>query len=122
MKHEGNLSCCVVTYRVSTMVGQMIYQGIICLLSVEGTNSQQVSSSNTSSPPQPPTVNGGGLDFTSLDPALQFYFEQGLAQSTQCTYRAAMKRFVEFCSQYMIFNPFPLSEKLLCYYAVFMAK
>ena len=33
-----------------------------------------------------------------------------------------MKRFVEFCSQYMIFNPFPLSEKLLCYYAVFMAK
>ena len=62
------------------------------------------------------------MDLTSLDPSLQFYFEQGLAQSTQRTYRAAMKHFVEFCSQYMIFNPFPLSEKLLCYYAVFMAK
>ena len=62
------------------------------------------------------------MDLTSLDLALQFYFEQGLAQSTQRTYRAAMKRCVEVCSQYMIFNPFPLSEKLLCYYAVFLAK
>ena len=33
-----------------------------------------------------------------------------------------MKRFLEFCSVYMIVNPFPLSEKLLCYYAVFLAK
>ena len=45
-----------------------------------------------------------------------------VAQPTHRTYRAAMKHFLECCSLYMIFNPFPLSEKLLCYYAVFLTK
>ena len=97
MKCGDNLSCCVVTYLVLTMVERVIYQ--VCFL-VEGTNNRQVSSSNTSSSSQPPTVDGDGLGFSSLDSVLQFYFEQGLAQSTQRTYRAAMKCFIEFCSQY----------------------
>ena len=50
------------------------------------------------------------------------YFEQGLAPSSQRTYRAALKQFHEFCVCYKVDTPFPLSEKLLCYFSVYLAK
>ena len=62
------------------------------------------------------------MGLASLDQTFQFYFEQGLAPSTQRTYKAAIKRFYAFCVQHCLFNPFPLTEKLLCYFAVFLAK
>ena len=48
--------------------------------------------------------------------------EQGLAASTQRVYKSAMKRFADFCTCYNVRDPLPLSEKLLCYYAVFLAE
>ena len=38
-------------------------------------------------------------------------FKQSLAQSTQKSYSAAMKRFHEFCTQYNITAPFPLADQ-----------
>ena len=33
-----------------------------------------------------------------------------------------MKRFYSFCSAYAVFNPFPMSEKLLCSFAAYLAE
>lgn len=57
-----------------------------------------------------------------LDADVQMYFEQGLAPSSRRTYKSALKRFYKFCVQYNVCNPFPLSEKLLCYFAVALAR
>ena len=48
--------------------------------------------------------------------------EQGLAASTQQVYKLGMKRFHDFCSCYNVCIPFPLSEKLLRYCAVYLAE
>ena len=61
----------------------------------------------------------GSLRTGSVSSAL---FEQGLAPSTQRTYKAAIKRFHDFCTRYCVFNPFPLSEQLLCHFATYLAK
>ena len=37
-----------------------------------------------------------GLDLSALEPSIQLYFQNGLAPSTQKTYKAAMKRFHSF--------------------------
>lgn len=45
----------------------------------------------------------------------------GLADSTQKTYRAASKRFNDFCIKFNINTPFPVSERLLCSFAAYLA-
>ena len=59
---------------------------------------------------------------SQLGKSVQFYFEQGLAPSTQRTYKAATKRFYDFCVRYSLYNPFPVSEQLLCQFATFLAE
>lgn len=54
-------------------------------------------------------------------PTVQYFFQQGLAPSTQKTYRAATKRFYSFCTAHNVLNPFPLSEQLLCFFASYLA-
>ena len=58
-------------------------------------------------------------DWTS--PRWRHYFRNGLAPSTQKTYQAANKRFLSFCTQYNVSQPFPLSEHLLCSFAAYLA-
>ena len=62
------------------------------------------------------------LDLPELAPALQKYFQAGLAQSNQKTYGAAMKRFYQFCFSYTIPDPFPVSELTLCYFVSYLAE
>lgn len=62
------------------------------------------------------------MALSELDPKLQGYFEQGLAASTQKTYKSALGQFHEFCVRYHVYTPFPLTEKLLCYFAVHLAE
>jgi len=74
--------------------------------------------------PIPLTLAAGssnGLDFRDLDPAAQHFCEQGVATTTRKTYQSALHRFADFCSRYNVLTPFPLSETLLCYHAVFLA-
>ena len=61
------------------------------------------------------------MGLTALAASVQDYFRKGLAPSTQKSYSAASKRFHEFCGIYQIWNPFPVSENLLCSFAAFMA-
>ena len=64
-------------------------------------------------PPQPT----GRLGVAAMAPAVQRYFQEGLATSTRRTYNAAMKRFHTFCSLFDIHSPFPITEHLLCSFA-----
>ena len=61
------------------------------------------------------------LDQSDLAPAVQGYFQQGLASSTQSTYKAALKKFYMFCTKYDILTPFPVTEQILCYFSAFLA-
>ena len=55
-------------------------------------------------------------------PAVQRYFEVGLAPSTQKSYQAATKRFQSFCTVFSVSNPFPLTEQILCWFASHLAE
>ena len=69
----------------------------------------------------PPTAPTGGLDIRAMAPAVQGYFQEGLAPSTHRTYNAAMRQFHKFCTQFNVHSPFPVTEYLLCCYASFLA-
>ena len=45
-----------------------------------------------------------------------------LATSTQRTYQAAMKRFHSFCTKYNVEDSFPLTERILCFSASYLAE
>ena len=63
----------------------------------------------------------GGLDVMKLDASLQGYFHRGLAPSTHRSYDCALRRFNSFCMQYNVSDPFPVTEKLLCYFSTKLA-
>ena len=56
-----------------------------------------------------------------MAPAVQCYFQEGLAPSTRRTYNAVMKRFYSFCTHSNIFTPFLVTEYLLCCFAAHLA-
>ena len=55
------------------------------------------------------------MDIHSLDKAVQCYYSAALAPSTKKTYKAAEKRYLDFCKSFSI-TPLPTSENILCYY------
>ena len=61
------------------------------------------------------------MDISDLGPTVQGYFQAGLAPATQASYRAALKKFHNFCTKYNIRYPFPVTEQLLCYFAAYIA-
>ena len=56
-----------------------------------------------------------------MAPSVCRYFHQGLAQSTQSTYKAALRRFHRFCVQFNVVTPFPVTEQLLCCFIAHLA-
>ena len=63
-----------------------------------------------------------GLDISTLDEAVRYFCEKGLAQSTNKTYQSALRKFYNFCSSYSIVSPFPVSEAMLCYFSTHLAQ
>ena len=57
------------------------------------------------------------LDVSRLDQAVDFYFQNLLAPSTQRSYSSASKRYFQFC-----FPLLPLSEHQLCQYVSYLAE
>ena len=92
------------------------------ILFIQGAIGQEASIASLRSATGPPPGSTCRLDLPELAPALQKYFQAGLAQSTQKTYGAAMKRFYQFCSSYTIPDPFPVSELTLCYFVSYLAE
>ena len=63
----------------------------------------------------------GGVDQRDMGGLVQHYLECSLAPSTQRTYRAAQKRYQQFCSKASL-TPFPATEKTLCAFVASIAK
>ena len=61
------------------------------------------------------------MDLASLDTSFQQYLHDGLAPLTHKSYDAGLRRFSRICVHYDVFSPFPVTEKLLCYFATAMA-
>ena len=62
------------------------------------------------------------LDIPHLDNAVQFFCTQDIATSTRRTYAAALRKFSNFCTSFKIAPPLAVSEKLLCYFASYLAE
>ena len=94
--------------------------GIVCLLS-----STRYPVPTTTPPPfhRPPHGPQRQVALIDLDQSVQFYCKQGVADSTQRTYRASIKRLHVFCEQYRIHYPPrpPVTEQLLCQFSAFLA-
>ena len=60
------------------------------------------------------------LDIKKLEDLVQFYFQKGLASSTQRTYKNAQDRFLKFCCDGG-FTPLPVTESVLCAYVSYLA-
>ena len=56
-----------------------------------------------------------------MAPAVQRYFEAGLAPATHRSYMAGTRRFQQFCTRYNIDTPFPVTEHRLCCFAAYLA-
>ena len=55
------------------------------------------------------------MDIHQLDPVVQRYFTAALTPSTHRTYKAAERRYLNFCKSFHL-TPFPTTEAILCYY------
>ena len=63
----------------------------------------------------------GRLDMSAMEESVERYFQAGLAPSTRKTYGTAMERFHAFCIKYDIYDPFLMSEHLMCCFAAHLA-
>ena len=94
---------------------------MIAFLILEGLRDGSRAKSNSSTATN--TAPGHGrLDITTLDEAVRFYCHRCLADSTHKTYRAGLNWFLSFCNSFYVNDPFPVSESLLCYFVVSLAR
>ena len=56
-----------------------------------------------------------------MEQSVRRYFQSGLAITTQRTYSSGAQRFLRFCESHSVHCPFPVSEKLLCCFAAWLA-
>ena len=68
-----------------------------------------------------PAAGHSRLDLGIMAPSVQRYFQSCLAPSTQRTYAGALRRFHSFCTHINVYDPFPVSELLLCSFAAYLA-
>ena len=101
---------------------QMICHATVCFLSMLKVPSAKQPTHTVSQPARHPPQPTGRLGVAAMAPAVQRYFQEGLAASTCRTYNAAMKRFHSFCSLFDIHSPFPVTEHLLCSFAAHLPK
>lgn len=62
------------------------------------------------------------MDISSLDNAVRFYCDRGIADSTRRTYKSGINRYLSFCRAFCISSPFPVSEIILCYFVTSLAQ
>lgn len=80
-----------------------------------------MSHSNSRSPPRSFGGIQARLDIAALDRAVEYYFRNGLASSTQRSYNSGKRRYYQFCQERSL-APIPASERQLCLFTVFLAK
>ena len=81
-----------------------------------------LSYANNHSQPPPRSALQSPHQPSELDSAVEEYFANGITLSTRTAYTSALKRYISFCNQYKIEQPFPLSEISLCRFAAFFGQ
>jgi len=61
-----------------------------------------------------------GLDLASLDETIRFYCNHSIADTPRRTYQSSMRKFYKSCVIYDIPTPLPVTESILCYYALYL--
>ena len=61
------------------------------------------------------------MDLAPIQEAVQYYFTNGLAPSTQRCYSAGQQRYIQFCTQADVI-PIPTSENTLSFFAAYLAR
>ena len=61
------------------------------------------------------------MDITSIQAAVQYYFENGLAPATQRCYSAGQQRYIQFCTQANL-TQIPTSESTLSLFVAYLAR
>ena len=102
--------------RTNHLADDLSHNRLFCFPSKISSADHQPTPTSTHPPSQPPPRYSGRLGVSAMAPAVQRYFQEGLAPSTRRTYNAAMKRFYSFCTHCNI-TPFPVTEHLLCCFA-----
>ncbi len=67
------------------------------------------------------TAVAARLVIPDLDAAVHHYFTRGLAPSTHRTYSSGINKYKQFCNQFNITSPIPVSQSLLCYFVAYLA-
>ena len=112
------LSSSYIPIRVNHLADDLLHNNLSsCQRSLESASFQPQYRPATGSSPQP----SNGLDITRLDLALGGYFHSILAPSMHRSYNCALRCFNSFYVEYSMFDPFPVNEKLLCYFATKLA-
>ena len=70
---------------------------------------------------KPPGGTETQLEINNLDKAVNFYFQQGLATSTQKAYASAQKRYSDFCTLHHL-QLLPASEQQVCKFVCYLAE
>ena len=81
---------------------------------------QSATNNHSSSPSRPSYCVQTKLDILVLDRTVDYYFQNGLAASTQCSYNLGKRRYLKFC-QIKGSAPVPASEHQLCQLVAFLA-
>ena len=101
----------------------MTYSVITCLLPFQRYPTRSLTNSHRSPASTPGPSHGPTeqLDPTTLALSVQWYFKQGLGQTTQRAYSAASKRFHELCNKFNLTTPFPTTQLTLSSFAAYLA-
>ena len=73
-------------------------------------------------PPEMPELLLDHDGWTSPSWTRLFCANRGLPDSTQRTYRSGLNSYLLFCFAFRVPNPFPVSERLLCYFVTSLAQ
>ena len=77
--------------------------------------------SSRRSPPSVITKDHPQSSVYSIDQAVCRYFVAALSSSTHKTYKAAERRYLQFCNNFSL-TPLPVSENILCYFVACMGQ
>lgn len=61
------------------------------------------------------------LDLTEVDEAVRYYIHRGIVDSTHRTCSLGERRFIAFCAEFSIHNPFSVTENSLCAFVAVLA-
>ena len=83
---------------------------------------QPPSIAYSSTSTQPPDLLSARLGISILEQNVQFYLRSAISNNTMCSYTCTHRRYLNFCSQFRISQPYPTSESILCQFTGYLGR